>query len=255
MDSPVWNDPYYLKLWIYCLMKATHKKRKVLLGNTPVELTNGQFVTGRKSLAEELNDGLDKHKCLSEKTWYRYLEVLESLEMLTIKKTNKYSVISITNWCQYQDSDQQVSSNCPTDVQQLSTNKNVKNDKNVKNNTSRSKLKFETIHLDMANRFYNNILKNNPDYKKPNIENWANEIRLMMERDNRTEEQIIYLIDWVQNDDFEMTNVLSPSKLRKRFDQLVMKVKKEKGSTNKKQEKDYAVYRDDNVELDEDDFY
>ena len=59
----------------------------------------------------------------------------------------------------------------------------------------------------------------------------------MLELDNRTEEQIRYLMNWVQKDSFEMTNVLSPSKLRKRFDQLVMKVKQESKSHKENQMK------------------
>jgi len=52
----------------------------------------------------------------------------------------------------------------------------------------------------------------------------------MIELDKRTTEQIEYLICWVQQDDFEAANVLSPGKLRTRFDSLIMKVKQEKKS-------------------------
>ena len=31
MCSPIWQDPYYFKLWMYCLMKATHKEPISLL--------------------------------------------------------------------------------------------------------------------------------------------------------------------------------------------------------------------------------
>ena len=42
-------------------------------------------------------------------------------------------------------------------------------------------------------------------------------------------------MQWVQQDEFEMVNVLSPSKLRKRFDQLVLKVKQEKNKQPKRE--------------------
>lgn len=131
-DSPVWSDPYYLKLWMYCLMKATHKEREVILGNQIVTLIPGQFITGRKSLFNELNEGMKPNQKLSERTWYRYLENLEKWEMLTIKKTNKYSVVSIIKWNDYQETDHQLTNSCPSIDQQLTTNKNVKNVKNVK---------------------------------------------------------------------------------------------------------------------------
>lgn len=133
MDSAVWSDPYYLKLWMYCLMKATHKEREVILGNQVITLKPGQFITGRNSLAEDLNKEMKPKQRLAEKTWYRYMENLERWQMLTIKKTNKYSVISILKWNEYQESDHQKSIKSPSDDQQMSTNKNVKNVKNDNN--------------------------------------------------------------------------------------------------------------------------
>lgn len=136
LDSPVWSDPYYLKLWLYCLLKATHRERKVIHGNQVITLQPGQFLTGRISLAEDLNKDMKPKLRLSERTWYRYLENLEKWQMLSIKKTNKYSIVSINKWKEYQETDQQLTNNCPSNDHQMSTNKNVKNDKNVKNNIS-----------------------------------------------------------------------------------------------------------------------
>lgn len=93
------------------------------------------------------------------------------------------------------------------------------------NNTRKQVYEEDSVYFKLANRLYQNILKNNPQHKKPNLQKWADDIRLMMEIDKRSEKQIAYLMDWVQKDSFEMTNVLSPDKLRKRFDQLAMKVK------------------------------
>ncbi|MDY0394753.1 hypothetical protein ACFSMW_06780 [Virgibacillus halophilus] len=115
-------------------MKATHKQRELIFGNQVITLEPGQFVTGRESLADDLNKGTKPKQRLSEKTWYRYIGNLEKWQMLTINKTNKYSVISICKWSEYQDSDQQMSISCPSDDHQMSTNKNVKNENNDKKN-------------------------------------------------------------------------------------------------------------------------
>lgn len=140
MDSAVWSDPNYLKLWMYCLFKASHKEHEILVGNQMVELQRGQFITGRKALAEELNKGVKPDKKLSEKSWSRYLKNLEKWQMLTIKVTNKYSIVTIDKYDFYQSedaktvqqTDPQLTSKCPTSDQQLTTNKNVKNEKNDK---------------------------------------------------------------------------------------------------------------------------
>lgn len=132
LDSPIFNDPYYLKLWIYCLLKATHKDREVIIGNQLIKLKPGEFVTGRKTLTEDLNSGVKPKLKLNESTWWRYLNNLEKFGMLNIKKTNKYSVVSIVNWCEYQENEHQVNIKRTSDEQQMNTNKNVKNVKNDK---------------------------------------------------------------------------------------------------------------------------
>lgn len=60
---------------------------------------------------------------------------------------------------------------------------------------------------------------------KHNPNAWANEFRLMRTRDNRTPEQIRYLITWTAKHDFWSGIVLSPSKLREKWDQLVKQAK------------------------------
>jgi len=65
---------------------------------------------------------------------------------VAIKRTNKYSIITIINWDTYQGeptrnvqvNDQDVSRSCPGSVQVVSTNKNDKNEKNVKNKSTSS---------------------------------------------------------------------------------------------------------------------
>lgn len=60
--------------------------------------------------------------------------------------------------------------------------------------------------------------------KKPTItQKWKDAARLMLDKDGRTYEQIVYLIDWSQNDEFWRANVLSMPKLREKFDQLRIK--------------------------------
>ena len=49
---------------------------------------------------------------------------------------------------------------------------------------------------------------------------WANEIRLMRERDSRPVEAIRALFAWSQQHTFWQSNILSPSKLRKQWPTL-----------------------------------
>lgn len=62
----------------------------------------------------------------------------------------------------------------------------------------------------------------NPKHKKPDLDAWANDIRLMQERDGHTDGEMRSLFEWANNHHFWKTNILSPSTLRKQWDRLVI---------------------------------
>lgn len=62
-----------------------------------------------------------------------------------------------------------------------------------------------------------------PTAIEPNWAQWANVIRLMRELDQRSHRDICELYDWVSRDAFWCANVLSPQKLRQKWDQLQSK--------------------------------
>ncbi|HDR8197972.1 TPA: hypothetical protein QC100_005635 [Bacillus thuringiensis] len=92
--------------------------------------------------------------------------------------------------------------------------------------------KFETCDTNGAKYLFEKIKGNNPKQKEPNFDNWANEFRLMRERDNREPQEIKAVIDWCQADPFWQGNILSPKKLREKFDQLTIQMKSKKGAKN-----------------------
>ncbi|ESN30889.1 hypothetical protein L383_01857 [Enterobacter sp. MGH 37] len=66
-----------------------------------------------------------------------------------------------------------------------------------------------------------------PSAKKPNYAAWANDIRLMRERDDRTHYEIAALFKWACNDKFWKGNVLCPATLRDKWTQLDIKRNKQ----------------------------
>ena len=73
----------------------------------------GEFSTGRKRLALELD--------LTEQQVRTALEKLVSTKEITIKTTNKFSIITVLNWKSYQQPNQQVTNKQPTSNQQVTT--------------------------------------------------------------------------------------------------------------------------------------
>ncbi|MGG3451960.1 phage replisome organizer N-terminal domain-containing protein [Domibacillus aminovorans] len=102
-----------------------------------------------------------------------------------------------------------------------------------KNNSRKQAYDESSVYYQLANRLYQKILDNNPNHKQPDLQKWANDVRLMMERDDRTDEQILFLIDWTQEHDFWQANILSIAKLREKYDQLVLQVKSERAAAEK----------------------
>ncbi|RUR52726.1 replication protein [Vreelandella populi] len=89
----------------------------------------------------------------------------------------------------------------------------------------KSKFKFEQDDMDLAEHMASNVDALAGEPGKHNLKSWANEIRLMRERDGHSIEQIKFLINWVAKDSFWCRNVLSPAKLREKWQQLVIQAK------------------------------
>ena len=85
-----------------------------------------------------------------------------------------------------------------------------------------------SVEYDLSERLLGYILDRNPNFKKPDLQNWAKEIDLIIRIDKRPTEQIRRVIDWCQSDDFWQNNILSVKKLRKQYDQLFLKMGKRK---------------------------
>ena len=163
-DTPVWADSDKLKLWLMCLMKATHDEKTQVVGNQIIELKAGQFITGRSALSDEFNRDVKKDRRVDGLTLFRWLSLFEKMEMLNIKKTNKYSLVTVLNWDKYQgqrtSNEQQLNNKRTSNEQQLDTNKNDKNVKNVKNE------KKEDICYQQIADMYNNTCVSFPRLTK-----------------------------------------------------------------------------------------
>ena len=94
LQSPIFENEKALKIWVWCLLKATHTDRNQLVGQQIVELKKGQFIFGRKKASEELK--------MTESIIYKYIKLLEKLEMISMESNNKFSVVTVEKWENYQ---------------------------------------------------------------------------------------------------------------------------------------------------------
>jgi hypothetical protein len=83
------------------------------------------------------------------------------------------------------------------------------------------KLRFSDADRLTAGWMFSLIQQIDAKSKKPNLERWANEIRLTREIDNRTDQEIRRVFWWANQNTFWRGNILSPAKLREKFTQLL----------------------------------
>ena len=83
--------------WSYCLLKASYKEYDAIVGLQIIHLLPGQFIFGRKKASKETG--------LTEQQIRTILAFLRKAGNLTIKTTNKFSIITIINWPTYQGDD------------------------------------------------------------------------------------------------------------------------------------------------------
>jgi hypothetical protein len=125
LDWEWYSDPAVCRLFTHLLLMANYKDTK-WRGQV---IKKGELLTGRKLLSEQTG--------LSEQQIRTALSKLQSTGEITSRSTNRFSVITITQWELYQADDREATSNTtnkqPTSNQQATTSKNINNIKNIKN--------------------------------------------------------------------------------------------------------------------------
>lgn len=145
-----YKDSNTKNLFLHLLIKANHKPNNY----QGITVQRGQLVTGRKQLSYEIG--------LSEQSIRTSLNRLKSTNEITIKTTNKNSIITILNYDFYQSeketnqqANQQLTSNQPATNQQSTTNKNDNNEENENNNKKRT---FYAVDANLDEHAYKKFL-------------------------------------------------------------------------------------------------
>lgn len=171
---------------MYILLSANHEKTRYMGHEVPV----GAFVSGILSIAE--NTGLSVQNARTS------LKKLEKSGEITIKSTNKFSIISVNNWKKYQDT------NKPLTNDQQTTNKPLTTDKESKN----IRIKEYNIPAGVQENTWQDFLSHRKTKKSPVTETVINKIKSEAEKANWTLEAALaeicargwtgFKADWVK---------------------------------------------------------
>ena len=166
MDWEWYDDIITRGIFIHCLLRANHTDTNW----RGIELKRGQFVTSLKHLAEENG--------ISLQTLRTHLKRLKSTRELTIKSTNKNSIITVCKYESYQSekseantqtntqANKQLTSNQQATNIQLTTDKNDKNNKNVNNEKNFFKQKKNELSPDDIEKSLRQFFNENEHIKQ-----------------------------------------------------------------------------------------
>jgi len=269
MELPFYRtDSDAVHLWIHFILSANHAAGTVSTEFGELLCRRGEFITGRHTLAQET--GIDPNRI-------KYLLLkFEKLGMISKESNKKFSKILVTKYDDYQqkvvptDCHQSAIANphtaraggeiVPTDCHQSATN-NITSNTNVLDSRQRNLPpavqqpkpqrpeaaiqspkgdKWGTADdLKAAEWMFDVVKSIEPSARKPAFAGWANDIRLMREKDGRDHRDMCSLFRWASQDSFWCGNVLCPAKLREKWSQLAIKRDKAKSGSGGKQALDF----------------
>ena len=198
-----------------------------------INIKRGSFITSIESIKKKIKDRL-----VTTQKIRTLLNILKNMQFLTMETTNKYTLVTIIKYDLYQNGEsysnkqinELVTSKQQGDNKVITTNNNVKkekNEKNVKKNTlSRTFLSDDpvyqlTIYLDGKIRENNTAVKKRDEKQ---IQSWCKDMDKLIRIDHAKSNDIKKVIDWVVEDDFWNPNILSAIKLRKHYSRFYKKV-------------------------------
>ena len=203
-----------MRVFVHCLLRANFSDVKW----RGQEIKRGQFVTSLESLSSELSLTISQIRTALKK--------LESTGDIASLSQARSRVITVVKYDQHQSDRKLAAGSSQADDKLIAADNNEKNKKNENKNPLTVK-KFTDDDLEMVNVIYSDLLVLNPEHKKPNLEKWADVIRLMREQDNRAISHIHKVWKWANKHHFWSTNIESPASLRQKFDKLVLQANRE----------------------------
>lgn len=234
-----YTDANTVRVFLHCLIRANHQEAK-WRGKV---IKRGTFLSSFDILASELK--------LSRQQIRTAINKLKSTNEVTTSSSAQSTVFKVENYDIYQpatngatkhqpSNNQQITNEQPTDNQQITTNNN---DNNVNNENTDNKSivpakqkrdKFSEGDMAFVAGMLNLLIQSNPKFRQPNKKTWAEDVRKLREIDGIDHNEMARVFSWANSDSFWSSNILSPSKLRKQWDQLSAKANQNTGGISNK---------------------
>jgi hypothetical protein len=249
-----WYDDINARVLLIHLLLSVNYEDKKWKGNL---VEKGTMVLSWSTLSSGC--GLSVKKCRTA------MSKLEDSGEVTRLATSKFQVVRLVKWDKLQQIDD--AEGKPVDKQtdklradkgqaegrQRATTKETNKLKNIRSKETKNILlsevktsdlvDLEITYFEIAKAFKELFIKNisenggsNQNQKNAKYKNYTDPIRLMMEKDGVTRDQIIKVWKFLgsQEGDFWKSNILSTQKLREKFSQLIIKANQNENRDNSK---------------------
>lgn len=153
LDCWIWQVKPYDKAraWVDLLLLVMHHDKKMVVEEKPITIERGSYFISRGKLADRWGWSIKKVDA--------YLKTLEKEKMVTTNRTRKGTIITIVNYEEYQiegttqdttedapqDTTEDIPQDTPHGTSQGTQNKNIKNDKELKNINSLCKKDAQSL--------------------------------------------------------------------------------------------------------------
>ncbi|MEV3587402.1 hypothetical protein ABNE08_21770 [Paenibacillus larvae] len=226
LKSDIWlMPPLYHRVWQYLKYMANHQDNEIPMNDgSRLKIRRGQCLTSIRNIANGV--GYYERAVWREpnpKTISTVLDWLEENEMITIERgqsNRQYTLITVINWEIYQETEDK---------------SNSKVTPSTKNKKRSKKYSEDSTYFKMAQYFYNRVSAVAEAeglqhlVLKADMQKWADEFRKLLEIDKIDKKLSKEVMDWVTEDSFWKTNILSAKKLRDKFSDLAIKMRSSKG--------------------------
>lgn len=244
IDSWLSQRSDHFHWFIILLLKANFKGIKDYLFNGNfIEIKRGQFITSINVLAKELPN-------CSDKKARNFLNLLSKSEIIKTENLKKGTRITICNYDYYQGDGQdrgKVGARLGRDVGKTGATIEIKKKKDNKENNYKTTLLSNLTKSDFIDSKYFDVTMSFYEVFKKNLleagasistlekakGSWIDHIRLIYETDKQTSESVTKVFKHLQTAEFWKKNILSTSKLREKFNQLLIEIKSKENEANR----------------------
>lgn len=169
MEKGYYTDSHYVHLWLHLVLKANHSGKEFMFSGKMITLKRGQFVTGRKKIAQETGIQVSKVE--------RILKWFETEQQIEQRTNMQNRIITILNYQEYQKVNNGLNTERTTSEQRVNTTKELKNNKKV--NTISQEMKDQ---FDVFRKSYPGItrgLDTELDYLRKTHNDWEDVIPIL----------------------------------------------------------------------------